>query len=141
MLTFRIQHGLGQFSLGDFQSYHLIYESNNYCLKVIVTQTENKLDPQQQMASFKLFLDLMIYLEDSIHLVLNLYIPSAKFPVLHVCCCLCDVATPHIMLKNARKISPSLPRLCCAMKGAPKPLPRSSYLPFGDALAKQEISK
>ena len=108
---------------------------------MIITQTKNKLDPEQQIASFKLFLDLMIYLEDSIHSVMNLYIPSAKLPVLHVCCCLCDVATPHIMLKGARNIFPSLPQLCCAMKSAPKPLPRSSYLPFGDALAKQDISK
>ena len=137
----RIQHGLGQFSLGDFQSYHLIYESNNYCLKVIVTQLNIKLDLQQQVASFELFLDLMIYLEDSIHSVMNLYIPSAVLPVLRVFCPLCDVTTPHIMLESARKISHVLPPLCCAVKGAPEPLSRSSYLPFGDALADQEFSK
>ena len=141
LFLFRIQHGLGQFNLGDSQSYHLIYEPNSYCLKVVITQVTKELDLQLQIRGFKLFLELMAYLEDSIHSIMKLYIPSAELPVLHVVCPLCDTANPHIILENARNISLNFPLLCCAEKGAPEALLRSSYLPFGDTLTHQEFSK
>ena len=81
----------------------------------------------------------MIYLEDSIHSVMNLYIPSAKLPMLHVDCRFCDVTTPHVMLKHARNISFKLPPLCCDIKGAPRALPRKYYLPFGDTLTYKDF--
>ena len=137
----RIQHGLGQFHLGDSQNYHLIYEANNYCLKVIVTQLNKVLSPQQQATSFELFLELMIYLEESIHSVINLYIPSTKLPLLYVVCPLCDVTTPHILLESARKISLNLPSLCCGEKDKPVIIPQSSYLPFSDTLTYEAYSK
>ena len=108
---------------------------------MIVTQLKKCLDKQQQLTSFKLFLEMMNYLENSIHSVMKLYIPSAELPVLHVACPLCDDGTPHVMLDGAAKISPALPSLCCAVKGATKVLPRSSYLPFGDSLTQQDFSK
>ena len=108
---------------------------------MVITQVEKELDLQLQIRAFKLFLELMAYLEDSIHLVTNLYTPSAELPVLHVVCPLCDATNPHIMLEHARNISLNLPSLCCAEKGAPKALPRSSYLPLGDTLTHQELSE
>ena len=137
----RIQHGLGQFHLGDSQNYHLIYEANKYCLKVIVTQLNTTLSLQEQATSFKLFLELMTYLEKSIHSVINLYIPSTKLPVLYVVCPLCDVTTPHVLLECAGRISLNLPSLCCAEKDKLEKIPRSSYLPFSDALTYEAFSK
>lgn len=139
---FRIQHGFGHFHLGASQSYYIIYESNHYSLKVIVAQLKTTLDLQGKITSYELFLELMEYLEDCIHSVMNLYIPSAEFPVLHVACRLCEVATPHIIIKGATKISLNLPSLCCAnKKGALSVLPRSHYLPFGDTLTYEIFSK
>ena len=83
----------------------------------------------------------MEHLEDSIHSVMNLYIPSAEFPVLHVACRLCDVATPHVVLRSTAEISLNLPPLCCAEKGGSVVLPRSHYLPFGDTLTYETFSK
>ena len=108
---------------------------------MIVTQLKITLDLQEQMTSFKLFLELMIHLEDSIHSVMNLYIPSAKLPVLHVACRLCDAVTPHVMLGNTTKISLNLSPLCCAEKGVSVVLPRSHYLPFGNTLTYEAFSK
>ena len=108
---------------------------------MIVTQLNKKLNPQEQAASFELFLELMTYLERSIHSVINLYIPSTKLPVLYVVCPLCDVTTPHIKLEWVRKISLNHPSLCCAEKDMPVIIPRSSYLPFGDTLTYEDFSK
>ena len=142
MFLLRIQHGYGQFNLGDFQSYSILYESDNYCLKVIVTQLKETSDVKVKITSFKLFCKLMVDLEDSIHSVMSLYIPSAELPVLYVACPLCDNATnPHILLGHARKISLKIPPLYCAEKDEPKPLPPLSYLPFGDTLTYEEYSK
>ena len=137
----RIQHGFGQFHLGASQNYYIIYEAKKYCLKVIVTQLVKTPDLQEQITSFKLFLELMEYLEDSIHSVMNLYIPSADFPVLHVACHLCDVATPHIMLGSTAELSLNFPPLCCAEMGSSVVLRRSHYLPFGDTLTYETFSK
>ena len=128
--------------MGGFQSYHLMYEATSYCLKVIITQL-GKPDAQQQMISFNLFMEVMDYLESSIHSVMKLYIPSAELPKLYLACPLCDVAaTPHIPLECTKKISPSMPPLCCANKGVPEVLLlRSSYLPYGDSLTKENFSK
>ena len=108
---------------------------------MIVTQLKIMLDLQEKVQSYELFLKLMEYLEDSIHSVMNLYIPSAKFPALHVACRLCDAATPHIMIKGATKISLNLPPLCCGEKDDLLVLPRSHYLPFGDTLTYETFSK
>ena len=118
-----------------------MYEANKYCLKVIITQLNKTMDLQEQVTSFKLFLELMIHLEDSVHSVMNLYIPSARLPVLYVHCPLCEVSTPHILLESVRKISLNLPSLCCAEKDVPKMLPRSHYLPFGNTLTYEAFSK
>ena len=108
---------------------------------MIVTQLKITLDLQEKVQSYELFLKLMEYLEDSIHSVMNLYIPSAEFPALHVACRLCDAATPHIMIKGATKISLNLPPLCCGEKDDLLVLPRSHYLPFGDTLTYETFSK
>ena len=137
----RIQHGLGQFSLDKIPSYYLLYEPDCHCLKVILTQPTGTLDPSAQIRAFKLFLDLMIHLEESIHSVMDLYIPSAQRPVLHVGCPLCDATNPHLRLGSSDRISLDLPPICCAEKGDAEELPRLSYLPFSDTLTHKEFSK
>ena len=108
---------------------------------MIITQLKVTLNLQEQITSFELFLELMECLEDSIHSVMNLYIPSDELPVLHVACRLCNTATPHVMLGNTTKISLNLPSLCCAKKGVSVVLPRPHYLPFGDKLTYETFSK
>ena len=139
---YRIQYGFGQFSLGDIQSYYLLFEPNSYGLKIVVIQEQKNICLQKQQEAFRLFIELMVYLEESIFSVMDLYIPSTTYPVLHVCCPICDNPDPHIMLEHASRISLSLPPLFCAQQGPRKILNPSSYLPFGDTLKQQdEIGK
>ena len=131
---FRIQYGLGQFSLDNLHSYCLIYEPNNYSLKVCITQLDKSINKENQRKAFALFVELMLYLEQSIHSVIKLYLPCTKPPVLHVFCPKCDDTSPHIMLGSATKISLSLQSLFCTKTGLHLKLPPTSYLPFGDEL-------
>jgi len=110
-------------------------------LKVVVVQLEKKVSLEIQGKAFNIFLQLMIYLEESIFSVMDLYIPSAKRPVLHVGCPFCDNPNPHIMLEQASKISLSLPSLLCTQGAQQKMLPKTSYLPFGDTLKQQDVGK
>ena len=83
----------------------------------------------------------MQYLEESIHSVIKLYLPSTKPPVLHVFCPECDDTSPHIMLERAAEISSNMRRLFCTKTGSQlKKLPRTSYLPFGDELNDENLS-
>ena len=138
---FRIQHGLGQFNLGNLQSYCLIYEPNNFTLKVCITQLKKNINKKMRSKVFILFAELMLYLEESINSVIKLYLPSTKPPVLHVFCpkC-CDTAKPHIMLEQASEISLNLRILYCTKTGLHWELQRTSYLPFGDELSDLELS-
>ena len=73
--------------------------------------------------------------------MIELYIPSARHPVLHVHCPICDDPNPHIMLECISKVSLYMPPLFCAQNGPQKRLPLTSYLPFGDTLKQQEVGK
>ena len=125
--------------MGKSQSYCLIYEPNNFSLKVCVTQLEKNLNRECQREAFALFIELMLYLEESIQSVINLYLPSTKSPVLHVFCPYCKSASPHIMLGQATKIL-DLQILFCTKTGRHLKLPRTSYLPFGDDLRDDQAS-
>ena len=127
--------------MGDLQSYCLIYEPNEFTLKVCITQLKRNVKKKRQSKAFILFVELMLYLEESIHSVITLYLPSTKPPVLHVFCpkC-CDTASPHIMLEQAAEISQNLRTLYCTKSGIHQELPRTSYLPFGDELCDIELS-
>jgi len=127
--------------LGDSQAYYVLYEPNNFSIKVIFVQLDKDIQERQQKEAFQLFLELMIYLEKSIISVIELYIPSARHPVLHVHCPICDDPNPHIMLECISKISLYMPPLFCAQKGPQKRLPLTSYLPFGDTLKRQKVGK
>ena len=81
----------------------------------------------------------MLYLEESIHSVIKLYLPCTKPPVLHVCCPKCSDTNPHIMLQQVSKISLNLPILFCNKTGKHVILPRTSYLPFGDELDDEQL--
>ena len=122
--------------MGKLQSYCLIYEPN---LKVCITQLEKNVNKESQKKAYNLFLELMHYLEESIHSVIKLYLPSTKPPVLHVSCPHCnDTANPHIMLEQAAKISLNL-CLSCTKTGPHLKLPPASYLPFGDKLSDDDL--
>ena len=137
---FRIQYGLGQFSLDNLHSYCLIYEPKNYTLKVCITQLDKNINKECQRKAFALFVELMLYLEHSIHSVMKLYLPCTKLPVLHVFCPKCDNTTPHIMLGSVTKISSNMPSLFCIKNALHLKLPRTSYLPFGDELNDDELN-
>ena len=137
---FRIHYGLGQFSLDYFHSYCIIYEPNSYTLKVCITQLDKNINKECKRKAFALFVELMLYLEQSIHSVMKLYLPCTKPPVLHVFCTKCDHASPHIMLEKATKISLTLPSLFCTKTKLHLKLPRTSYLPFGDELNDDDAS-
>ena len=98
----------------------------------MITQLDTSLQISTQIKGLKAFLELMKHLETSIFSVMNLYIPSALKPVLHVFCPICDDDNPHIMLERVCNISLQR-QLFCAKKGL-NVLPRKSYLPFGDTL-------
>lgn len=119
--------------MDEIQSYRLIYEGNNSQLKVVITQLDKNLNLKMQIKGLKAFLGLMKCLESSIFSVMDLYIPSAVKPVLHVSCPICNTNDPHIMLDHVSNI-PLQRRLFCAEKGLQKILSRKSYIPFGDTL-------
>ena len=96
---------------------------------------------EKQRKALNVFFQLMVYLEESIFSVMDLYIPSAKRPVLHVGCPFCDNPNPHILLEHASKISLSLPSLLCTQGTREEILPKTSYLPFGDILKEKDIGK
>ena len=126
--------------MGSIQSYSLIYQPNDFTLKVCITQLEKDIDKGSQRKAFNLFVELMFYLEESIHSVIKLYLPSTKPPVLHVSCPHCnDTAPPHIMLRQVTKICLNLPVLFCTNTNQPLKLPRISYLPFGDVLSEYKF--
>ena len=138
IVLFRIQHGLGQFNLGNLQSYSLIYEPNHCTLKLCVTQLKKNVNKEKQRKAFTLFVELMLYLEESIYSVIKLYLPSTKPPVLHVFCRRCHTAKPHIKLGQATKISLNLQTLYCTETSDYLELPRTSYLPFGNELGDKD---
>ena len=140
-LLCRIQYGFGQFNLGDSQTFYLLYEPNSFSMKIIIAQLDKDIQMEKQKKASQLFLQLMVYLEESIISVIDLYIPSAQYPVLHVHCPICDSPNPHIMVGCVDKISLNIPPLFCAQHGPQKRLPLTSYLPFGDTLKQQEIGK
>ena len=72
---------------------------------------------------------------------MKLYIPPTKYPILHVCCPVCDNSQPHLMVKRATKISLDLRPLFCAQKGPRVELSPSSYLPFAETLKQYEVGK
>ena len=138
----RIQYGCGHFRLGNLQTYCLLYEPNNFSLKVVVTQLEKQpAHKVKQKEAIKLFFQLMAHLEGSIQSVMKLYIPSAEHPVLHVCCPICVTPIPHIKVGCAKNISSNLSPLLCTREGQQQILPPTSYLPFGDTLEQQEVGK
>jgi len=118
-----------------------LYEPNNFSLKVAVTQLEKQPHKMKQKEAIRLFFQLMAYLEGAIHSVMTLYIPSAKHPVLHVCCPVCSDPKPHIKVGRANRISSSLSPLLCTQEGQQQIIPPTSYLPFGDTLEQQEVGK
>ena len=79
-------------------------------------------------------MQLMLYLEQSIRSVINLYLPCTEPPVLHVFCTECSDTNPHIMLQQVSRISLNLPILSCNKTAKHLKLPRTAYLPFGDEL-------
>ena len=101
---------------------------------------DKSINKESQRKAFTLFVELMLYLEQSIHSVIKLYLPCTKPPVLHVFCPKCDDTSPHIILGSATKISLSLQNLCCAKTGLDLKLPSTSYLPFGDELNDDNLS-
>lgn len=135
LFLIRIQHGLCQFSLGILQSYCLIYEPNDFTLKVCITQLKKNISKEKQRKAFILFVELMLYLEESIRSVIKLYLPSTTPPFLHVFCSKCSTPSPHIMLKQASEISVNLQDLYCRISDPQLELPRMSYLPFGNELS------
>ena len=138
----RIQYGCGHFRLGNLQTYCLLYEPNNFSLKVVVTQLEKQpAHKVKQKEAIKLFFQLMAHLEGSTQSVMKLYIPSAEHPVLHVCCPICVTPIPHIKVGCAKNISSNLSPLLCTREGQQQILPPTSYLPFGDTLEQQEVGK
>jgi len=127
--------------LGDSQAYYLLYEPNKFSIKIIVAQVDKSIQVRQQKEAFQQFLELMTCLKETILFVIKFYIPSARHPVLHVHCPVCDDPNPHIMLECVSKISLKMSPLFCAQKGPQKRLPLTSYLPFGDVLKQQETGK
>ena len=124
--------------MDNLQSYRLIYEPNDFTLKVCITQMKENVNMERQKKAFILFVELMSYLEESIHSVIKLYLPSTEPPVLHVFCPICNIASPHVKLEQATKISLDL-ALFCNKTGPDLKLPRTSYLPFGDEFSDDEL--
>ena len=126
--------------MGGLHSYCLIYENSNSTLKVCITQLDKDIGEQTKRKACALFIEMMLYLEKSIHSVIESYLPSTKPPILHVHCPKCGDKNPHIMLDKTTNISSNMERLFCAKTVPQFKLPPESYLPFGDEFHDTEQS-
>ena len=117
--------------MGGLHSCCLMYENSDSTLKVCITQLDKDVDEQAKRKACTLFIEMMQYVEKSIHSVIGLYLPSTKPPILHVYCPKCGDKSPHIMLDGATNISLNMERLFCTKTVPQFKLPRESYLPFG----------
>ena len=118
--------------MDSLHSYCFIYEPNNYTLKVCITQLDKDITKEAKRRAFILFTEMMLYVEQSIHSVIELYLPSTKPPILHVYCPQCGDANPHIMLGRTTNVSLTMKQLFCTKTVPQFKLPRHYYLPFGD---------
>ena len=127
MFTCRLSHGFGQFGLGHYQYYHLIYDFSNFCLKVCIAQLPSchkKKDCYPDIIND--FMTLIQHLKQSITEIMDLFIPKANKPTLYVICPFCsEDVPPHIVFDiNA-------PVLCCEFGDEPQELSPFRYVPCG----------
>ena len=123
----RIQYGFGQFGLGKFQSFHLIYDFQHFSLKLFVSQLKVCLETQEYHVDIiKDYLKLLEHLQQSITEIMDFYIPHATKPNLRVMCPLCkEDDPPHIEFDH------TAPVLCCRRGDRPREITRSHYIPCG----------
>ena len=75
---------------------------------------------------FEDYIKLLEYLKQSITEIMDIYIPQATKPNLHVICPHCkENDPPHI------KFNHTTPVLCCRKGERPKEIARSCYIPCG----------
>ena len=126
MFFHRIRYGFGQFGLGKFQSFHLIYDFDNFCLKLFVSQLKLCLETHKYHSDIiQDYLKLLKHLNECITEIMDFYIPHATKPNLHVMCPHCKDDPPHIEFDH------TAPVLCCRRGDRPREITRSRYIPCG----------
>jgi len=141
VLFHRIRYGFGQFGLGKFQSFHLIYDFKHFCLILYVSQLKFCLKTQKYHVDIlEDYLKLLEHLKQAVTEIMDIYIPCATKPKLHVMCPYCkEEVAPHIEFDH------TAPVLCCRRRDRPEEIPRTRYIPCGidvtDEIRKQEGKK
>ena len=122
-----IEYGFGQFSLTEFQTYRIVYDSKANQIKLIVSQKKSCLENKELyfslLTSFK---ELLLNLEQTLHKLMILYLPSSTRPSRHVSCPYCSTDDPpHIeYMEEAMHLS------CCKTPSVLE-LPNARYIPCG----------
>lgn len=124
----RLSHGFGQFGLGSYQYYRLVYDFSHFCLKIYIGQLDfcRRKSNDYYPDIIDEFMSLIQHLKQSITKIMNIFIPNATKPLLYVICPFCeDDTTPHI------KFDFNAPVLCCERGKIPREVARSRYIPCG----------
>jgi len=126
-IIFSIQYGFGQFALGKFQIYRLIYSHKYSQLKLIVSQLESCWHNKElQHSILESFQELLLQLEYSLQELMDFYLPSATKPVVFVSCPYCPPSDPpHVPYIKHEMY------LYCCKRNPVLEIPKARYIPCG----------
>ncbi|XP_065906069.1 uncharacterized protein [Dysidea avara] len=122
-----IQYGFGQFALGKFQVYRLVYNQKFSQLKLIVSQLESCWQEKKlQHSILESFQELLLQLENSLQELMDFYLPSATKPVVFVSCPYCPLNDPpHVPYSKDEMY------LYCCKRNPVVEIPKARYIPCG----------
>ena len=124
---YSIEYGFGQFSLSDFQVYRLVYDSKTHQIKLIVSQKDSCYESKELYLSILTnFKELLLILDQTLHTLMESYLPSSTQPDVHVSCPRCSSTDPpHI------KYIDGAIHLSCYKSTTVLEIPTARYIPCG----------
>ena len=132
MYIFRILYGFGHFRLGGNQFYklktvQLSDDRFNSTIHLDISNIESVVSVDERSQNFQLRLELLEYLTQSLDEIINVSMPTATKPVVHVVCPHCsgtEILEPHLPLHDITCDGP----LVCSKTGEVVAKEHYSYL-------------
>ena len=113
--------------MGKFQVYRLVYDHKFSQIKLIVSQLESCWQEKElQHSILESFQELLLQLENSLHKLMDFYLPSATKPTVFVSCPYCPLNDlPHVSYTKEERY------LYCCKRNPVVEIPRARYIPCG----------
>ena len=104
-----------------------MYDFRAYQLKLIVSQNDTCCHKEElQFSILTSFKELLLHLDQTIHQLMNFYLPSSTKPVTHVSCPYCsNVDAPHVPYMKEELY------LSCSKGSALRNIAKARYTPCG----------